>query len=323
MVAQALNEQPTVSVIIPLFNAKPFIARALQSVIAQTYPVEEIIVVDDGSTDEPWEELEPFKDRITLIRTQNSGSGRARNIGANRSRGTLLAFLDADDEWRADKLALQVKKLLDADAALVYCGRTHIDEASRYVSDFAQHEFPQGFILRELLRENHISTSSAVLLRRDVFGQLGGFSGNQALKVSEDFELWCRIAAKFHIAAVPEPLVRYRLHGSNTSSNQWDCYRGKVQALGQLRQYLLREGRLDAVLESELREKILDTHLAYAWGFAQNSDYLNSKRAIRGFLLSGGKELPLLLRLTLRLPVALIGPLHGLRSLTKKVVSKK
>ena len=101
---------PKVSVIIPAYNAAPYLAETLASVFAQSYPDYEIIVVDDGSTDDTLAVLEQFADRITLIRKPNGGPASARNAGLRQARGELLAFLDGDDLWLPDKLAAQVER---------------------------------------------------------------------------------------------------------------------------------------------------------------------------------------------------------------------
>ena len=313
-----LSARPEVSVVIPLLNASRFIGFALESVLNQTYPVKEIVVVDDGSTDHPEVSLKPYVDKIRYVQTVNGGPGSARNLGVKHCSSPLIAFLDADDQWEEDKLEKQIKALLVQNAAMCYCGRTEIGAEGEFIGEFAQSEYPQGAILERLIEENHISTSSAVVMRKDVFDLLGGFKESTKLSVSEDFELWCRIAAQYKIAAVKEALVRYRLHEGNITRNNVKSYIGKIAALESLRGWLESAGLLDARRTGAIGEKISTTHLHYAWGFAQGSDYLNAKKAVANYVCSSSRALPFKLQLVRVAPVSALALLHRV----KRVVSR-
>ncbi len=199
---------PSISVIIPAYNAAGTIARALDSVLAQTLTDFEIIVVDDGSRDDLAAATAPYASRITLVRQQNSGAAAARNHGARLARGPLLAFLDADDFWHTRKLELQVAAFRGR-PEITYCwcgGRKWMDgdpnpvsnpidpeqAAPRYVSDFAQ-----------IFARPYFGTPG-VTIRRDVFERLNGFREN--LTSAEDIDLWLRAAYGNLVAHVPAPL---------------------------------------------------------------------------------------------------------------------
>lgn len=308
-----LSTRPEVSVVIPLFNASWFIGAALDSVLNQTYPVKEIVIVDDGSTDHPEVSLKPYADKIRYLQTANSGPGSARNLGAKHCSAPLIAFLDADDQWEADKLEKQIQALVGQNAALCYCGRTEVGAEGEFIGEFAQSEYPQGAILERLIEENHISTSSVVVMRKDIFDRLGGFKESTKLSISEDFELWCRIAAQYKIAAVKEPLVRYRLHEGNITRNNVKGYIGKIAALESLRGWLESTGLLDTRRDAAIQEKLSTTHLHYAWGFAQGGDYLNAKKAIENYVCSSSRALPLKLKLVRAAPVSALALLHKVK----------
>ena len=307
---QILEPNPPISVVIPLFNAKRYVAAALESVFAQTYPVGEILIVDDGSTDDPWSVLSGYEGRIRYLRGENHGAGHARNIGVAAAKGTLIAFLDADDMWVGSKLEKQVRVLQARNSALVYCGRREFDGEGNYLGEFEQTEFPQGRIFEKLIEQNHISTASAVIIRRDVFEAFGGFKENPALKVSEDFELWCRVALSHDIGAVSEPLVKYRLHDSNITWSKKACYLGKVAALTELKAELESGERANNRLLNSVIRKLLETHQHYALGFIQEQQYTEARMALQALAAFPEATLPWELRVLQGLPDTAIWLLH-------------
>src|SRR5262245_16589489 len=152
-----------VSVIIPAYNHSRYIGKAIESVLRQTLPAREVIIVDDGSTDATDEVLARYQNRIRVKRQRNSGVAAARNCGAEIATGDLLAFLDADDMWLPRKLELQVERFAKGiDLGIVHCGTEDIDDRGQAL---CQHlDGLEGVVFRELL-----------LLRRPVI--LGGGSG--------------------------------------------------------------------------------------------------------------------------------------------------
>lgn len=202
-----------VSVIIPAYNAQSFIRSAVESALAQTYPCREVIVVDDGSTDQTGELLSSYGAAIRVIRQFNKGTASACNSGVQAAKGPWIAFLDADDEWLPHKLSAQ----LDA------CGRMAISHTdSMCFGESLQAEVRRssiadlyhGEVVRRLLISNFI-TKSSVLLRRDVFLEAGGFP--LAYEAVEDWPLWIKICATHELGYLPEAVVRYRIHPSSKS----------------------------------------------------------------------------------------------------------
>lgn len=210
---------PLVSVIIPVYNAAAFVLRALRSVFEQSHADLEIVVVDDGSTDETESIVASLPDqRLRYIWQPHRERSSARNAGIVASRGEVIAFLDADDWWCADKLEKQVALLgANPDTALVYCWLRQIGprgEQLRLLTGGERDENPAGaFIFDRVLLGNIGGPGSSMLLRRGVFDTVGMF--REDLCYAEDWEFCLRVAARFPIGFVPEPLAFYQVHGTH------------------------------------------------------------------------------------------------------------
>ncbi|MBW8749337.1 MAG: glycosyltransferase [Acidobacteria bacterium] len=208
----------TVSVIIPTYNYGRFIREAINSVLAQTYHGLEIIVVDDGSTDDTQQILAGFGNRIITVRQNNAGAAAARNAGMAVARGAYLAFLDSDDLWLPEKIAKQIT-LFEADPELgmVHCGAERFDAAGKTLS--VELAGLEGWVARELLATGQglIAVGSSLMVRRHVAEEIGGFDSR--LSTCEDGEFCYRVALRYRLGLVPEPLVRYRQHGEGKHLN--------------------------------------------------------------------------------------------------------
>lgn len=208
-----------VSVVIPTHNHARFVTQAIESALAQTVSPYEVIVVDDGSTDDTSAALEEFTGRIRSVRQKNQGVATARNVGAALSSGDMLAFLDADDMWLPAKLERQTARFLsEPDLGLVHCGMEEIDAGGKRMSQLI--DGMEGSVADELLlfrRPVILGGGSGVMISRKVFEALGGF--DPALSTSADWDLYYRIARNHPVGFVAEVLLQYRLHGSNMHSN--------------------------------------------------------------------------------------------------------
>lgn len=198
----------TVSVVIPAYNAARWIAETIASALDQTYPPREVIVVDDGSTDDTACRAERFPPPVRVLRKANGGPAAARNLGIAAASGTWIALLDADDRWLPRKLERQL--LLTApDVALVHTALVDDEESA---------PLPETLAFDDLWKANRIANSS-VLIRRDAVVALGGFDENIKLKSVEDYHLWLRLAATgARIVLCREPLTFYR-RGNGLSSD--------------------------------------------------------------------------------------------------------
>jgi len=207
-----------VSVIIPAFNHARFIAQTLDCVLAQTYPAQEIIVVDDGSTDNTQGTLDTYRNRIRVIYQRNQGPSAARNAGISVSRGEYLLFLDADDLVPPDKLKLQVAALATRpEMALVYSAWQYVDASGEQVLA-EMHPQKEGQLLTELLLRAFFFPIAAAVVRRDCVERVGMF--DPTLRASEDTDLWMRMArAGFNFGYIDRPLFKYRLVSGSASRN--------------------------------------------------------------------------------------------------------
>ena len=209
------NSILNVSVIIPTYNRKNLLKRALYSVSSQTFVPQEIIVVDDGSSDgtKDWV-LERFP-YVRYIYQDNSGVSSARNAGIKEAKGLWIAFLDSDDEWMPDKLEKQERVINDSkEAWLCHTNEFWVRNSVR-VNQMKKHQKYGGYIFENCLDICRISPSS-VLIKKEVFEMVGLF--DESLKVCEDYDLWLRITSVLPIIFLDQPLiVKYGGHADQLS----------------------------------------------------------------------------------------------------------
>lgn len=210
---------PLISVIIPNYNYGRYLAQAIDSALAQTYAKVEVIVVDDGSTDESHEVLGRYGEKIRWLSQENQGVSAARNRGVEESRGEILAFLDSDDLWLPAKLERQARLLLsDTELGLVHCGYVEFDDDGNLLKEHL--DGMEGWVAAEMLRLQRpvvLGGGSAAIMTRRAFNEVGGF--DRRLTHGEDWDLYFRVARQYKVGFVPEVLVRYREHGVNCHLN--------------------------------------------------------------------------------------------------------
>lgn len=210
-------DPPLVSAVIPAYNAAEYLSDAIGSVLAQSHPAVECIVVDDGSTDGTAGVAESYAGRVRLIRQANAGVSAARNRGASEGRGELLAFLDADDRWLPNRVERQLAALQSRPGAeSVVCGTRVVDARLEPLGTMRQDPSagPEDLLL---CRADLVSVSSNLLIERGLFERIGGFE--EALSTSADWALMFRLVAAGSLVVLPDALVEYRVHGTNMSSN--------------------------------------------------------------------------------------------------------
>jgi glycosyltransferase involved in cell wall biosynthesis len=209
---------PVVSVIIPVYNGEAFIEEALESVFAQTYRDFEVIVVNDGSTDATEQRLVKYQGRINYVRQENQGQSASRHEGLTLAKGSLIAFLDADDAWLPRKLERQVGfsqvrpeyGIVTTDA-LSFRGE---EVVTRSIKDWC--DVPNGNVVEKLLFANWI-VPSAAMVRKECFEKVALYP-SQPPEYGEDWLMWMQIAAYYPVYFIDEVLVRRRLHPGSVSS---------------------------------------------------------------------------------------------------------
>lgn len=221
---QASRTGGLISVVMPCYNAAPYLRQAVDSVMQQSYDEVELILVDDGSSDPSpgiaAELQQRHANRIRLLHTDRKGPYPARNAGLSRARGQFVAFLDADDYWSVDFLAELHAVLVRSDAALAYCGWQNIGATDRTNEPFVPPEYETADKVELLLRAASPWPIHAALTRRGVLDDVGGF--DTSLATCMDYDLWLRIAASRPIVRVPRVLAYYRFHsGGQITSRQW------------------------------------------------------------------------------------------------------
>ena len=231
------NDLPVVSVIISVYNSETFIGTTLASVWNQTFQSYEIIVVDDGSTDDTAGVLAPFQERIQYVYQHNQGVSAARNAGAKKARGKYLAFLDHDDLWGAQKLEKQVEAYeRHPDAGFVFTEGVSFNHTGiinpglsfNYLKEWiCSNSSPKnisstqvvikGDLFHDLIQRNSVATSSAVIINTDLFRALGGF--NTAIPIGEDYDLYLRLARNHPAVFIHCPLFFYRVSDLSLSGS--------------------------------------------------------------------------------------------------------
>ncbi|MCT7955975.1 glycosyltransferase family 2 protein [Laspinema palackyanum] len=209
---------PTISVIIPAYNAEKFIKGTIISVLNQTFRDLELIVINDGSTDGTLEVVSSFDDaRVQVFSYPNSGPQKSRNRGIDKARGEYLSFLDADDLWTPDKLERQLQALQDnPDAAVAYSWTDFINESGERLPGGQHFKFTKD-VYERLLLGDFIGSGSNPLIRREALLSVGPF--DESLVGGQDWEMWLRLAAQYQFVVVPSSQVFYR-----QSANSWSSY---------------------------------------------------------------------------------------------------
>lgn len=209
---------PLVSVIIPTYNRAHLISQSIESVLNQTFKDYEIIVVNDGSTDNTKELLSTrYGEKILYIgKKKNKGLSAARNTGIEASRGKYIAILDDDDEWLPHKLEMQIDLMhKNQSLGLVYCGYYEVNRYSEVIREIKATR--RGYVFSNLLCGNCIVPASAALVKREVFFKTGYFDEN--LSSCEDWDMWLRVSQSYEVDFVDQPLVKYKIHDYNMHKN--------------------------------------------------------------------------------------------------------
>ena len=220
-----------ISVIIPTYNRKKYIKRAIDSVIRQSYKPFEIIVIDDGSTDGTYELIKKSysSSQISLEKQINNGVSSARNKGVKLANGDWIAFLDSDDEWFENKLELQVREIKKSKTFMIcHTNEIWIRNGIR-VNQMKKHQKYGGFIFEKCLDMCRISPSS-VMIHRCIFDEIGLF--DEDLIICEDYDLWLRISSKYPVLYLDSMLIKkFGGHEDQLSKNINGIEQFRIQSL--------------------------------------------------------------------------------------------
>ena len=242
---------PTVSVIIPTYNRASVLKEAIDSVLAQGFHDFEIVVVDDGSTDNTPEILESYQ-QICVVRQDHRGVSAARNTGIARAAGRLITFLDSDDLWLPGKLSAQVAFFnTHPDSLICQTEEIWIKNGIR-VNPKKRHRKYSGMIFERCL-ELCIVSPSAVMMRRFLFDEIGRF--DETLPVCEDYDLWLRVACRFPVYLIDAPLVIKRGGHPDQLSRRCCMDRFRIHALKKILENDLLSSRQYSAADAALRKK--------------------------------------------------------------------
>ena len=232
------TQNELISVIIPSYNSGKFLGEAIESVVNQTYKNIEIIVINDGSTDNTEEIAKKWQKRDERVRylkhKENKGLSAARNTGIRTSKGDVIAFLDADDIWLENKLEKQMDKI-EKGADLVYSDAILISEIGKKLGKnhwerIKIRPYSGKSCLKLLFQRDFISPASSVILKKKIFEKIGGF--DEKLKYVEDYDFYLRaLKEAITIDYIKAPLLFYRLGSEQMSKKEIEMERGRIKVL--------------------------------------------------------------------------------------------
>ena len=258
---------PTVSVVIPAHNKGSTIIPAIESVLHQTFSDLEIIVVDDGSTDDTRDRVKGFRHRVRYIHQERAGVSAARNRGIEESRGEFVSFLDGDDLWLPRKLELQLAALKrETHINAVQCSAYLVNNSLKVV-DARLCSPAQDTLLDFLLFRNLPGFGSTLLARRSCIEALGGFGTD--LVILEDWDMACRLARSGALRSLPDFLVLYRQHPGNRSRNVDIHIEPGFRSLGRL----FSDPTLDPAIRAQEARIWARFYAMLAGGYIQNRQW--------------------------------------------------
>jgi glycosyltransferase involved in cell wall biosynthesis len=220
--------EPRISVILPVYNREQTVARAIRSVLTQTWTPLELIVIDDGSTDGTRDVLTSFGSQITVLEQPNAGAYAARNRGLRHAKGELIAFIDSDDAWLPDRLASQMPLMERPEVGLVFGDVVHVrpNRARKRVTSFQVAPPRRGSVAAQFAWCNFVPTVT-VLVRRSCLEEAGGFS--EELPLSCDYLTWFRIALRHELDFVDRVLAEYTLSPDSISADLGRSIEARIQ----------------------------------------------------------------------------------------------
>ena len=292
---------PLVSVVIPVRNGKDYIDEALDSVLAQHYDSLEILVIDDGSTDDDYDRLTAIHHSIRVIHLEGRGVSFARNTGMRQAQGRYIAFLDADDIWFPGKLQAQIRYMeKHPDVGVIFGGfiKWTTDESGKFppssrlskdcsLLDKASPE-RSGWLYHRLLMGLLVGMNTAVI-RREVYEWLGGF--REDMRIGEDYDFWLRASRITQMHALDGEVALYRIHSQSAMHKLDDeNYLGRL-LLGTAARYSLNNLDGSLLKEKLFRRRVAMTYFNHGYAHYWHGKTTVARHAFRHSLLYGGRRL--------------------------------
>ena len=269
---------PLVSILTPVYKGEHFISNAIESVLAQTYPNFELLIVNDGSPDESADVIRPYlvDPRIRYFEQPNAGVAAARNCALAHASGKYVGFLDQDDLWLKDKLAFQVEFMeAHPDVALVHTFQEYVDESGGEVdTDFINVEPVSGNCFPQLFEKNRIAVLT-VLVRRAAILEVGGLNSHAAR--ADDYELWLQISLRYPIGFLDKVVARYRVHNANASHDAMQMTEAELIVINSiLSQRELVESQVGRAV---IRKRLAELHRELGeWQMWKKRNYIQARR---------------------------------------------
>jgi glycosyltransferase involved in cell wall biosynthesis/SAM-dependent methyltransferase len=240
-----------VSIVITTYNHARFLPEAIESALGQTVRPTEVIVVDDGSTDDPGSVVSRYPE-VQLIRQPNQGLAAARNTGWRAARGRYVVFLDADDRLLPEALAINLRRFYQRpECAFVYGSYCYINGDGRHLSSPAPNLVGED-PYESFLKDNCVAMHATVMYRCDYLEQVGGFDAR--LRCCEDYELYLRLARRYPVSAGADRIAEYRRHGSNMSLNYPHMLQTVLGVMRQQSQHVADNVRWRRALKTGIRD---------------------------------------------------------------------
>ncbi|WP_341328163.1 glycosyltransferase [Methylotuvimicrobium sp. KM2] len=311
-----------ISVVIPAYNSAAFIADAVWSILNQSQPVDEIVIVDDGSTDDTQTVVESQSGPIIFINQPNQGPSTARNTGIDAAKNDWIAFLDADDQWTPQKIERQLNVLQNSPELVLIAGdMAEIDNSNRIITESVLNKhnllskfqalenrpIPNG--LAELVTKNFIPTGT-VLVKKSALIEAGCF--NPSIRFGEDLECWSKIAAKHPIACMPDILMLRRQHGNNATQLTAPLLNDLARVMTSIRNYAAKDLSLQNIDPDRL---VADAYADLGYWHFSEYDLITARQAFSASLKEKPSKRALLYWLACLMPEGIIKMLRKIKNL--------
>ncbi|MGD7035839.1 glycosyltransferase family 2 protein [Methylotuvimicrobium buryatense] len=311
-----------ISVVIPAYNSAAFIADAVRSILNQSQPVDEIVIVDDGSTDNTEQTVASLSGPIVYINQPNQGPSTARNTGIDAAKNDWIAFLDADDQWTPQKIERQLNVLQNSPELVLIAGdMAEIDNSNRIITESVlnKHNLLSKFqalenrpipnALAELVTKNFIPTGT-VLVKKSALIEAGCFNPN--IRFGEDLECWAKIAAKHPIACMPDILMLRRQHGNNATQLTAPLLNDLARVMTSIRNYAAKDLSLQNIDPDRL---VADAYADLGYWHFSEYDLITARQAFSSSLKEKPSKRALLYWLACLMPEGIINMLRKIKNL--------